>query len=121
MNAIHNLTMHAATTEQQEQGVVDLAGERLAALKQYLNIETLPSKEELLGRCQKIRSLIPVDTTHVMIGGQPALQTYLVQVLKDAGITPGFAFTQRESVEKITPEGVIKTNVFRHVGFTWID
>lgn len=56
-----------------------------------------------------------------MIGGAPFFMSTLESALKSAGITPVYAFSVRDSVEK--PDGncgVTKTNVFRHVGFVGV-
>jgi len=53
-----------------------------------------------------------------MIGGALWLMAPLATELRARNIEPLFAFSQRESVELVAENGdVVKTNVFRHVGF----
>ena len=48
--SILNLTQHAATKEQVEDGVIDLEGEELAELKRLLTFNTLLSLDEIRDR-----------------------------------------------------------------------
>lgn len=52
-----------------------------------------------------------------MVGGAPYLVDRLVRRLKEMEVTPVYALSERVSVEKTTPEGVVKTQVFKHLGF----
>ena len=53
-----------------------------------------------------------------MIGGAPFFMSALERALLDVGITPLYAFSIRESVEKAAEDGTVtKINVFKHVGF----
>ena len=53
-----------------------------------------------------------------MIGGAPWMMSALEGALLDAGVQPVYAFSVRESVEQVQPDGSVrKVNVFRHVGF----
>lgn len=52
-----------------------------------------------------------------MVGGAPYLVDRLVRRLKEMGVTPVYALSERVSEEKTTPEGVVKTQVFKHLGF----
>ena len=45
------------------------------------------------------------------------LKAPLTFYLKAAGINPVFAFSKRESVERVVDGKTVKTNVFKHVGF----
>lgn len=114
-----NLTQHFATAEQIEDGVVDLKGEELAALKQALTFDELPGDLEI---ADAVRAIVEIADrsgfSTAMIGGAPYLMAPLQEALKEKGITPFYAFTKRESVEAVQPDGSVrKTNVFRHVGF----
>lgn len=124
--SILNLTQHQSTPEQ---GVVDLQGEALSVLKGLLTFETLPTRQEVLDRAAAIANLAAVtpaamvgDTTTTaraaMIGGAPFLMGPLEAALKDRGITPIYAFSVRESVDEVLPDGSVrKVAVFRHKGF----
>ena len=124
---ILNLTQHAATPEQVDQGVVDLPADERAELSRLLTVDDLPSLVEIWDRCQAIAKLswangLCTDTpiTRVMIGGAPWMMAPLCRALQVAGIEECLAaFSKRESIERTDPVtgAVTKTAVFRHIGF----
>ena len=127
---IINLTQHTATPEQIAQGVVDLAGERLTALKNALTFDTLPVSEDVVEAAEEIAALaashfgVWEDANSnvpeaAMIGGAPFLMAALERALRLYGIKPLYAFSVRDSVEKTCPDtgAVTKTAIFKHVGF----
>lgn len=128
---ILNLTQHPATTEQIAAGVEDLVGESLSELKRLLTFDALPSKREIQRRAESIARLAvewnyevcdedfaTERFTHAMIGGAPFLMSALESALMDEFLTPLYAFSVRESVEEVQPDGSVrKINVFRHKGF----
>jgi hypothetical protein len=130
---ILNLTQHPATTEQINQGVVDLSGERLSQLKDWLTFENLPTRQEIEDAAHSIALLAVFndlggedgDSPHplyAMIGGAPFLMSALESALLDHGIKPVYAFSRREGVEETQADGSVrKTNVFRHVGFVGLE
>lgn len=139
---ILNLTQHEATPAQIEAGVEDLRPALRAKVGELLTFQTLPSREELTSRAEAVvaflRSL-ECDACHltggycggscngafewfalraVMIGGAPFFMAPLEAALKKAGFKPVYAFSQRESVDHVEPDGSIrKVAVFRHLGF----
>ena len=53
-----------------------------------------------------------------MISGALWLMAPLADALRAQGVTPVYAFSRRESVERMDEHGqVLKTAVFRHIGF----
>ena len=126
---IVNLTQHTATPEQVAQGVVDLNDEVRNALVAALTFDDLPTLAEIEDAADVVAELacqngIAGDDGDspwpgaAMIGGAPFLMAPREAALRSRGIEPVYAFSRRESVESIKPDGsVIKTNVFRHVGF----
>jgi len=55
---------------------------------------------------------------NVMIGGAPYLMATLEKALREVGLNPIYAFSQRVSIDKENPDGsVTKTMVFKHLGF----
>lgn len=119
---ILNLTQHPATPEQIAQGVVDLGGEDLAALKVLLNFEEIPVVAELPGRAIAVAEIAIRATngvlTECMIGGAPFFMRPLEQALLMAGYRPVYAFSRRVVVERPLPDGAVeKVVVFRHEGF----
>jgi len=129
---ILNLTQHLATSEQLAAGVVDLPEDKRAALTRALTVTTLPDRESIEARCDYIAELAcqnglggdDEDDPHprmAMIGGAPWLMSTLEQALTERGITPLYAFSVRESTERILPNGTVqKINVFKHAGFVKI-
>jgi len=117
---ILNLTQHPASAEQVEAGVVDLQGADLMKLKKELNFDFLPTKRELSTSASEIVDLAIRNSEEddtVMIGGAPFFMPYLVLELKMCDRNPVFAFSVRESVEKEIDGKVVKTSVFKHLGF----
>ena len=116
---ILNLTQHAASAEQIEAGVIDID---LDSLKALLTFDDLPSAAEIDRRAREITSLAKdalfgQPERKAMIGGALWLMAPLTFYLKAAGINPVFAFSKRESVERVVDGKTVKTNVFKHVGF----
>ena len=116
---IVNVTQHVATPEQKAQGVHDLPGEVRKELSQLLTFEELPTRESLLTRATQVAQLIsPFEGDSVMIGGAPFFMPLLELVLQQEGWKVVYAFSRREAVEDIQPDGSVrKTAMFRHVGF----
>ena len=126
---IFNLTQHAPSQEQITAGVQDLPmPEHREELKQLLNFDELPSKEEVAARAARLADLVyeiesgygeyDAPRAAALIGGAPFLMGPLEAALKARGITPLYAFSRRESVETTDPDGSVrKTAVFRHIGF----
>jgi hypothetical protein len=123
---ILNLTQHAATPEQLADGVRDLPDDLRAALVQALTVNDLPTKNEILARCQDVVNICfatEADNapTTVMIGGAPWMMAPLAHELREqVGCRCLFAFSKREAVETIGLDGSVKKfSVFRHAG--WIE
>ena len=119
---IVNLTQHAASAEQIEEGVIDMVGKDLESLKALLTFQDIPSAAEIDRRAQEITrlakdALFGQPEKKAMIGGALWLMAPLSFYLKSSGINPVFAFSKRESVEKVIDGKTVKTNVFKHVGF----
>lgn len=120
MSAILNATQHNATPDQGSAGVVEPGMEVKAELKRLLTFTSLPTREEVAARAAAITDLVAEEgVTAAMIGGAPYLMGALEGALKDRGITPVYAYSERRSVEKTDPISgeVTKTAVFVHLGF----
>ena len=108
--SILNLTQHPASAEQV--GVVEPKDKEI--VKALLTFNDLPSMGEVISRAKDLTNVAKEhDAKHVMIGGAPWLMAPLENELKDAGITPHYAFSKRVSVEK---DGK-KISIFKHLGF----
>ena len=123
---ILNLTQHAATPEQLADGVRDLPDDLRAALVQALTVDDLPSKAEILARCQDVVNICFATEADnapdvVMIGGAPWLMGPLAHELREqVGCRCLFAFSKREAIETTGPDGSVKKfSTFRHAG--WIE
>lgn len=126
---IINLTQHLATPEQAAAGVCDLPESVREELTKALTFVSLPTAEEIEERAQYIAGFAVFNglggdldddpaALFAMIGGAPYLMAPLEKALADHGVRPVYAFSQRVSVEAQQPDGtVLKTNVFKHVGF----
>lgn len=126
---IVNLTQHPATPEQRADGVRDLAGHELAALKEALTFGAIPTAGEIHARAEAIAQIACANglagdegddpqPRAAMIGGAGYLMPALEAALRGYGIEPLHAFTRREVVETVGPDGAVtKTAVFRHAGW----
>ena len=116
MKEILNLTQHSATAEQVAAGVITYAP---GAVKVLLDFATLPTVADIWQRARQLAQLAKASgASHAMIGGAPFLMKELEFQLKSVGVIPLYAFSVRESVEAVQPDGsVVKTAVFKHVGF----
>ena len=121
---ILNLTQHEATPQQIAEGVVDLTPEDRAQLRVLLTFDELPSAVQITTVASAICALALMaglagpPVAAAMIGGAPFLMSALERALRAAGVTPVYAFSRRESVEEVQPDGTVrKINVFRHLGF----
>ena len=119
---IINLTQHAVTPEQLAAGVIDMEKEiDRAFLSKLLTFEELPDQAEMRLRARAITVLAVVSAPAcdtAMIGGAPWLMAPLERALRQASITPVYAFSVRESTEQVQPDGSArKVARFRHAGF----
>lgn len=119
MNII-NLTQHAATAEQIAAGVVEPCESDKVVIQNLLTFDTPPSGSEIKDRAKALACIATRDRaiSYAMIGGAPYLMSALESALRDVGISPLYAFTERVSVEEKQADGsVIKRSIFRHAGF----
>ena len=135
---IINLTQHQMVQEQYEYNGIELyevqfkghEKEARADILEALTFNEIPSKEDIIGRAKTLstiavatlnqaRDLSGLDAKfYALIGGAPYLMSALEKELKEDGIIPLYAFSKRESVEKVNPDGsVTKTCIFKHAGY----
>lgn len=118
---IVNLTQHPASPAQIAAGVVDLSAEGRKVLARLLTVDEIPSEDDLFARAEQVVDRCWDGSPAAMIGGAGPLMRALRRVLKARGVRPLEAFSRRETVEKIGPDGVVtKTAVFVHAGW-WPD
>lgn len=114
---IINLTQHPATPEQIAAGVEDLRGPALEALRKYLTFDALPTRADIEAAAEAVAAMA-IEYEAAMIGGAPWLMAPLEAALRRYGVRPLYAFSRREAVEEVQPDGSVrKVAVFRHVGF----
>lgn len=118
---ILNLTQHKSTTEQRAAGVRDLDEQDRRLVGVHLTFDEVPSASRLEACAAKL-AVIAFDRvpqgTRVMIGGAPYLMAPLERALSRYGLRPVYAFSRRESIERVESSGnVVKVTVFRHLGF----
>jgi hypothetical protein len=116
---ILNLTQHAATTEQISAGVFEPAQDMKREICELLTFDFLPDWECLRDRAIALSQIAEESGADAaMIGGAPFFMAPLERALSSRGIKPLYAFTLRESVDEVLPDGTVrKTAVFRHRGF----
>ena len=116
---IINLTQHQASADQIAEGVFDLDPNEISKLKELLTFTSLPTADEIQHRAHLITIIAKLHfVEYAMIGGAGYLIPALEAELRKNGITPLHAFSERVSVEHTNDQGgVVKTNVFKHVGF----
>lgn len=119
MARIINLTQHDPSAEQIAQGVEILTREEHTRAKALLNFDEIPSAVRIEHMAYALSEIAAkTGATAAMIGGAPFLMAALERALAERGIAPLYAFSRRESVERLAPDGsTVKTAVFRHVGF----
>lgn len=117
---IVNLTQHAASDEQVAAGVFNLEGEDKEILLSSLNFNSLPTTEVVQAKAGNLALLAKQSGAQAaMIGGAPYLMAHLERALLQKGVMPCYAFSPRESVEKVVDGKTVKTSVFHHQGFYW--
>jgi len=116
---ILNLTQHRATYMQVAVGVLDPPAGDKEWLRGLLTFEEPPSQSELRRRARLIALFAEATGTEkAMIGGAPFFMSTLETALKERGIQPLYAFSKREVLEELQPDGSVrKITVFRHLGF----
>jgi len=122
---ILNLTQHQATKEQVEAGVVEPTEKEY--IQKLLTFEDMPSRDEIKKRAKLLAgyahlwlSRNGIDKYHdrkALIGGAPFLMSALENELRKHRIKPLYAFSKRVSEEKEVDGKIVKTNVFKHIGF----
>lgn len=112
---IINLTQHGASPEQKKAGVVSAP----YPLNNALTFSELPDSHEIAVRAEWLASIAADEGADAaMIGGAPYLMGPLEATLREKGIKPLYAFSNRVSVEQVQPDGsVTKINEFKHLGF----
>ena len=127
MQKILNLTQHVATHEQLEAGVFEPSEEDKKEIQKLLTFEEIPDTKELGTRAYCIGRIAiqyfddfddGASSGNAMIGGAPYFMNFLEDALKYEGIKPMYAFSKRESVDQVQPDGSVKkVAVFKHCGF----
>jgi hypothetical protein len=124
---IINCTQHLTTEDQQKDGIVDLPEEFRCHIQQLLTFDTLPSRQTLANRAELIvnellayvsqwENIPDLHGKYVMIGGAPFFMPYLHNALVEVGAFPGYAFSQRKSVDEVVDGTVVKRSVFCYEG-----
>jgi hypothetical protein len=119
MSKIVNLTQHAATPSQIEEGVFDLPDAKRAVLIKLLTFDALPTEREILERAAAITDIaIAVGASNAILGGALWLMAPLADALRNECIIPYFSFSERKVTETVLPDGTTKKiSEFSHAGF----
>jgi len=118
---IINLTQHTSTPDQKLAGLEDLHEGAHDEIRGWISFSSMPSHTDLKVRAEGCaaacyeygRNHNGAPPEYALIGGAPFFQSYLAQALRDRGIIPLYAFSQRVTEEI---DGV-KKSVFKHEGF----
>lgn len=120
---ILNLTQHDSTLEQIEQGVFNPSQEDKNSIISLLTVDEIPNNHEVINICTQIASIalkykIHNEPLKSMIGGAPAMMSFLEEELKKVDIEHVYAFSKRVSLDEIQKDGSIKkTTVVKHIGW----
>jgi hypothetical protein len=116
LGRIINLTQHIGTPEQ---GCEELEENLRKEVLGLITFDEIPSNEEMCSRAERIAKIASIHGADVaMIGGAPYFQRPLEEALLFVDIEPVYAFSKRESVDTVQPDGSVrKISVFKHIGF----
>lgn len=138
MNLLINLTQHQLTKEQFSHNgeylaeikfkpFTDISKGSADYVKHILNFTSLPTRDVINNKAAALADYAEGllsqakndgDKLFALVGGAPYLMGALETALKERGIQPLYAFSQRESVETINADGsVVKTAIFKHIGY----
>lgn len=119
LGTVHNFTQHQATMDQVVAGVQDLCDHDRAEVSAHLTFNCIPTLVDQQARAALLVGIArKVHATTVLLGGAPFFMGTLERAFLRAGIRPVYAFSRRETSEYQDGNGnVVKTNVFKHVGF----
>lgn len=128
MSGVLNLTQHAASPDQVAAGVLDLPADERDAVAALLTFDLCPDAAEVVDRAADLAEIAALSSAwpgdgapadgRVMVGGAPWLMAPLVAALQALYLVPVFAFSRRESVDTVQPDGSVrKSAVFRHAGW----
>ena len=112
-----NLTNFPATPSQAAAGVENV-GDR-SALSALLNFTELPTPDAISERASALADIAKeAGVDKAMISGAPYLMGPLEDALRERGITPTYAFSERVSTEVRNEDGTVtKKTEFEHKGF----
>lgn len=116
---IFNLTQHAGSVEQIAEGLIEPSAENRKTIISFITFDDIPSPEEMKQRAEKLAEIVVESGCEAaMIGGAPYFQAPLEFALLSRGVKPLYAFSKRESVDEVLPDGSVrKMAVFRHAGW----
>jgi len=96
-----NMTQHEPTPQQLEAGVITVDH---SSVKAMLTFQGLPSAAQVRERAQALAAwAVSHGAGSAMVGGAPWLMGPLERALMAKGVTPMYAFSNRQSVEVIDP------------------
>lgn len=113
------MTQHAGSSEQIADGLVEVSAENRKTIIALITFDDIPSLEEMEQRAEELAKIASESGCNAaMIGGAPYFMAPLERNLLKNGILPFYAFSKRESVDELQPDGCTKkVAVFRHAGW----
>jgi hypothetical protein len=124
--AVLNLTQHNATKAQKKAGVHEPNVIDKKIVRKALTFDTYPSDEEIERRARQLALFASSffqahfdedEEKLVMVGGALYLMLPLVRMLKERGLSPVTAFSQRQVIERVEGDTVVKETIFQFGGF----
>ena len=136
MQKILNLTQHVATPEQIEACVFEPSDEDKKEIQKLLTFDEIPTVDVMNDRANALYEILDkiipecrfgytphskicgTLTRCAMIGGAPYFMGAIECVFKIHNVKCMYAFSKRESVDQVQPDGSVKkVAVFKHCGF----
>lgn len=127
-----NFTQHNCTQDQLDAGILEFPAQHRQKLSELLTFDELPASADVWLRATQLTCLFERVAAELgytfsagdesswlmpMIGGAPFLMPMLELALHSSDFEVCYAFSRRESVEQVQPDGTVrKVAVFRHVG-----
>ena len=116
-----NLTQHQLTS-QQLVGAAEVGNDVRDEIVKLITFSGCPTAEIIKGNASRLAEICrDMHASHAVIGGAPYFMGPLEKALRNVGIVPLYAFTERVAVEVVNPETgeVTKTSKFNFAG--WIE
>lgn len=118
---ILNLTQHAGTEEQIEDGLCEPEPKIKERISELLTFKHIPYSYEMRERAGALADIAKESGyRYVSIGGAPYFMSTLEHVLIIEGLCPMYSFSIRQSKDIVEDGETRKLTVFRHIGWIFV-